>query len=278
MSSTNHVYGDYTVTDYRDVSRQAAERHAQLAAVNQSRTQRIEQKREAVAGRPPIDIPGDRSDPGDVAVPDLTTRASTDRGMSEATSPPSGRPIPPRSATRESRGVGIEEPTITKERNIMNSTTQKPMAGIIAAIIVGVLAIGGVAAALVVMLGPVSASATSSSQGDSRRVVVQPSADGEARTGATGPARLLHRADRRLPQPRDRSSDHRSAAFRLPARDRSAGSWHSGRAGGIGAAGQQPDSGLPAVDGVDGQRQHHPIGTTRGVELPERSFGRLRIE
>ena len=58
----------------------------------------------------------------------------------------------------------------------MNSTTQKPMAGIIAAIIVGVLAIGGVAAALVVMLGPVSASATSSSQGDSRRVVVQPSA------------------------------------------------------------------------------------------------------
>ncbi|HEY5848855.1 MAG TPA: peptidoglycan-binding domain-containing protein [Microlunatus sp.] len=176
MSSTNHVYGDYTVTDYRDVSRQAAERHAQLAAVNQSRTQRIEQKREAVAGRPPIDIPGDRSDPGDVAVPDLTTRASTDRGMSEATVPPSGRPIPPRSATRESRGVGIDEPTITKERIFMNSTTQKPMAGIIAAIIVGVLAIGGVAAALVVMLGPVSASATSSSQGDSRRVVVQPSA------------------------------------------------------------------------------------------------------
>ena len=46
-ASTSHVYGDYTVTDYRDVSRQAAERHAQLAAVKQSRTQRIEQKREA---------------------------------------------------------------------------------------------------------------------------------------------------------------------------------------------------------------------------------------
>ena len=46
-ASTNHVYGDYTVTDYRNVSRQAAERHARLAAVKESRTQRVEQQREA---------------------------------------------------------------------------------------------------------------------------------------------------------------------------------------------------------------------------------------
>ena len=46
-ASTSHVDGHYTVTDHRHVSRQAAERHAQLEAVKESRTQRSATKREA---------------------------------------------------------------------------------------------------------------------------------------------------------------------------------------------------------------------------------------
>jgi hypothetical protein len=46
-ASTSQVDSHYSVTDYRHVSRQAAERHAQLEAVKESRIQRNATKREA---------------------------------------------------------------------------------------------------------------------------------------------------------------------------------------------------------------------------------------
>ena len=169
-----------------------------------------------------------------------------------------------------------KEPAITEERIIMNNTTRKPVAGIITAIIVGVLAIGGVAAALVVMLGPVSASATSSSQGDSRRVVVQPSAmvkhaqeqlaqldyytgpiDGYLNR-ETGQAIIDLQRFAYLPETGQLDHGTRVALEEMVQQ------------------GNSRSSGLSSVDGVHGERHDHPVGTTCGVELPEGAFGRPR--
>ena len=98
------------------------------------------------------------------------------------------------------------------------TTPRKPVARIVAAIVAGAIAIGGIFAALVLVYGPVNMNPPDGKFPSGGKIDGARVRRSEASAGGAGAAQLLRRPDRRLPQPADEAGDHRSTARGGPCR------------------------------------------------------------